>query len=126
MTDLSLRIKASYTWQRFPKFALGLVPWLISIELAVSLFVGYFISVVFAGSRTKAKNRSKVPSVVFRFRQYRIHLHHWLLFLSVMITAMTLHFFILTPFLFYGFLGGVVAQGVFHYEDWRTIVEKVS
>jgi ABC-type uncharacterized transport system permease subunit len=126
MKELPKRIKSSYSWQRFPKFSLGFVPALISIELAFSLFIGYFIAVFFAGSRTKAKNRSKVPSLVFQFRQYRIHLHHWLLFLHVMVFAMVAQFFLITPLLFYGFLGGIVAQGVFHYEDWHTVIEKVS
>ena len=39
---------------------------------------------------------------------------------------MIMQFFVITPLLFYGFLGGIVAQGVFYYEDWRTVVEKVS
>lgn len=117
-------IRESYGWKRFPKISVGLTPSLLSFELGISLLLGYFVALFLAGSRTHV--RGKIPSLVFRFRQYRIHLHHWLLFLHVLVLAAIMHFFVVTPLLFYGFLGGIVAQGVFHYEDWRQVVQKVS
>jgi len=123
MRKLKSRIQQSYGWQRFPKFSLGFVPTLISFELAVSLFIGYFIAYFLAGPKTKQKGR--VPSLTFQFRQYRIHLHHWFIFSNILLVAAITHFFVVTPLLFYGFLGGIVAQGIVHYEDWRSFVQKV-
>jgi len=121
---LKARIQQSHGWQRFPKLSLGVLPSVISLELGVSLIIGYFIALLFAGRRSKTQGR--IPSLVFRFKQYRIHLHHWLVFSNVIALTLILHFFIASPLLFYGFLGGIVAQGVFHYEDWHTVVQKVS
>jgi len=118
------QIAKSYSWKRFPKFSLGVVPSVISLELGVSILMGYIIAFLFAGSRTKKQGR--VPSLAFRFKQYRIHIHHWLVFLSILVVAAILQFFLVTPLLFYGFLGGIVAQGVFHYEDWRTVIQRVE
>ena len=118
------RIRESYWWQRFPKIPIGVVPSLISLELGISLLLGYFVALFFAGPRTSTQGR--IPSLVFRFRQYRVHLHHWLVFSHVLVIALVMHFFVLTPLLFYGFLGGVVAQGVFHYRDWKAVVQRVS
>jgi hypothetical protein len=123
MGKLKSRIQESHVWRRYPKLSLGLAPSLISFELGISLVVGYLIAFVFAGARTNTPGR--IPSLVFRIRQYRIHLHHWFVFSNILVALLFMHFFVLTPLLFYGFLGGVVAQGVFHYEDWHTIIQKV-
>ena len=124
MKEIFSRIRESYGWQRFPKIPIGVVPILISLELGISLMLGYLVALFFAGPRTNKQGR--IPSIVFRFRQYRIHLHHWFVFSSVLAVAFVMHFFVLTPLLFYGFLGGVVAQGVFHYQDWKAVIQRVS
>ena len=115
-------LDANYGWRRFLKLSLGVVPSIVSIELGISLVIGYLVALFFAGSRTKIQGR--VPSLVFRVRQYRVHVHHWVVFSHVLVFTLVTHFFVITPLLFYGFLGGIVAQGVFHYEDWRTVIQK--
>jgi len=123
MGKIQKRITESYIWNRFPKFSLvGFIPGIISFELGISLIAGYLISFLFAGKQTKMRGR--VPSLAFRFKQYRIHLHHWLVFSHVLALTLILHFFVASPLLFYGFLSGIVAQGIVHYEDWYSIVQK--
>lgn len=106
----------------FPKASLGALPMLISFELGFALFAGYFVAHFVAGKETN--ERGRFPSLVFNVKDWRIHLHHWLVFLGIFITALVAHFFIIAPFLFYGFLGGVIAQGILHYDDWPRIVSK--
>jgi len=95
---------------------------LISFELGVSMVVGYLVARFFAGAKESVKGRT--PSFVFRFRAYRVHVHHWLLFSPVLVVLLVSHIFIFTPHLFYGFLGGVIAQGVLYYEDWASVIKK--
>ena len=117
------RILQSYGWKKFPKISLGVLPAFISFEFALSLLAGYTVALFFAGRRSRMKGR--FPSFTFQCRQYRIHLHHWLVFSHVIVLSFLLHFSVATPFLFYGFLGGVIAQGIVNYEDWHTIIQKV-
>lgn len=95
---------------------------LISFELGFALLAGYFAAHFFAGKKTSEPGR--FPSLVFEVQDYRIHLHHWLVFLVVLVGATLFNFFLFTPFLFYGFFGGAIFQGLWHYEDWPRIVSK--
>ena len=105
-----------------PKASLGALPMLISFELGLSLIVGYFTARFFAGEKTAEQGR--LPSLAFGVKNYRIHLHHWLVFLGIFVAAAIANFFVVAPLLFYGFLGGVIFQGVVHYDDWIKIVSR--
>ena len=101
---------------------MGIAPMLISFELGLSMIVGYFVARFFAGPKPNTQGR--VPSLVIPFRTRKVHLHHWLLFAPVLGVLLVSHVFLFTPHVFYGFLGGVVAQGVLYYDDWASIVKK--
>lgn len=103
-----------------PKASLGVVSMLISFELGLSLLIGYFLATFFAGAATKQQGRLK--SLIFSIRQYRVHLHHWLLSLAVLSLALVFNFFVIAPVLFYGFLGGITIQGIVNYQDWKQVV----
>ena len=113
-------IQKKYITSNLPKASLGAVSMLISFELGVSLLIGYFLATFFAGSSTKQQGRLK--SLIFTIKQYRIHLHHWLLAFTILLFAFVFNFFILAPVLFYGFLGGITIQGIFSYQDWRQVI----
>lgn len=110
--------------QAVPKASLGALPMLISFELGFALFAGYFAAHFFAGKKTAAPNWQHIPSLAFTMGDWRVHLHHWLVFLGIFIAAAIASFFIVSPFLFYGFLGGVIVQGLLHYEDWPHVVKR--
>ncbi len=106
---------------RIPSESVGVLPFmLVSFELGVSIVIGYIAARFFAGSRTNEKGR--FPSLTFSVKGYGIHLHHWFLFLGFLLAALVWGFFIVAPTVFYGFLGGVIAQGILMYEDWPRIV----
>ena len=106
---------------RFPKESVGVLPFmLVSFELGLSIILGYVAARFCAGSETNTRGR--FPSLVFSFGKYGIHLHHWLLFLGMLLCALAWGFFVIAPSAFYGFLGGVVAQGIITYEDWPRII----
>ena len=107
---------------RFPRATMSIVPLLISVELGISMILGYVAARFVAGHEEKATGR--FPNLSFRFRSYRIHVHHWVVFSNILAVTLILHVFVVTPYIFYGFLGGIVAQGVLHYDDWREFVVK--
>lgn len=107
---------------RYPKASMSIIPMLISVELGVSMIIGYLAARFLAGHKEKATGR--FPNLVFQFRNHKIHMHHWIVFSNVLVVTLIFHFFVITPYLFYGFLGGVVVQGVLYYDDWREIVVK--
>ena len=106
---------------RIPKESVGVLPFmLVSFELGISIMIGYIAARFLAGSETDAKGR--FPSIIFSIKGYGIHLHHWLLSLGFLLAALGWGFFLIAPNIFYGFLGGVIAQGILMYEDWPRVV----
>ena len=122
MRRIVAKISRRQIMQAFPKASLGALPMLISFELGFALFAGYFAAHFFAGQKTS--ERGRIPSLVFDMGDWRVHLHHWLVFLSIFVVAAIASFFVVSPFLFYGFLGGVIVQGLSHYDDWPRIVSR--
>lgn len=123
MTKLIPRLWAHRYLRGFPKLSMSAIPMLISLELGVSIVVGYLVARFFAGSKVSVKGR--IPSLlVFRFRAHRVHVHHWLSFSLLLVVLLLSHVFILTPHIFYGFLGGVAVQGVLYYDDWANVVKR--
>ena len=122
MRRIVAKIPRRQIMQAFPKASLGALPMLISFELGFALLAGYFAAHFIAGQKTSEQGR--LPSLVFAVGDWRVHLHHWLVFLAIFIVAAIASFFIVSPFVFYGFLGGVIAQGLFHYEDWPHVIKR--
>lgn len=95
---------------------------LISLQLGLGIILGYFTARLLAGKQTGQQGRIK--SLAFQIGNYKLHLHHWLLSLGVLVFAF---FFNLFHFhFFYGFIGGWIVQGVFSYKDWKKILSKRS
>ena len=122
MRRIVAKIPRRQIMQAFPKASLGALPMLISFELGFALLAGYFAAYFVSGQTTSKQGR--LPSLAFTVGDWRVHLHHWLVFLGIFIAAAIASFFVVSPFVFYGFLGGVIVQGLSHYDDWSHIVSK--
>jgi len=94
----------------------------VSLDFGISMAMGYLMGRFFAGSKTAIAGRS--PSLSFKIRRYRVHIHHWLSACIALIIALHLNFYIISPTIFYGFLGGTIFQGVISYSDWYKILYK--
>ena len=94
------------------KFFLGIPIALISLELYLGILLGYFLAKLSEG---------KVPSVVFKIGDWKLHLHHWFLGAGILISALCHNFLPIAPFS-YGILGGLIVQGISCYPDWYRIV----
>ena len=97
-----------------PKIIFSILIAFFSLELYLGATLGYFTFKFFS---------KRVPSLIFDFGNYRLHLHHWLCGLAILIFAL---FFDFLPFPHFslGFLGGAIFQGVYCYNDWYRIVIK--
>ena len=122
MRRIVAKIPRRQIMQAIPKASLGVLPMLISFELGFALLAGYFVARFIAGRKTSSPNWKHIPSLAFSVGDWRVHLHHWLIFLAIFIAAAIASFFIVSPFAFYGFLGGVIVQGVSHYDDWPKVI----
>lgn len=101
------------------KVILGLPFALVSLEIYFGTVFGYFITKFLSGKQTGCPGI--VRSVAFNIGDYRLHLHHWLLGLMVLIFAVW-HQFLPFSHFSYGFLGGLIFQGIFCYSDWCQVL----
>ena len=83
---------------------------------------GYALTMLCSGR--KEGTGGKVKSVIIPWRRYQLHLHHWLLTSVAAAISAISGFFLFTPELFYGFLSGILFQGIYCYGDWHKIVKR--
>lgn len=103
------------------KILLGVPIALISLELYFGVLFGYLLGRVLSGK--EAGQKGKIKSLVFNIGNQRLHLHHWLYGLGVLISAVWYSFLPFPQFSF-GFLGGLIFQGISCYPDWRQVLTK--
>ncbi len=106
------------------KFFLWASLTLISIEISIGIFIGYFVTKFFSGKQVGHAGR--IRSIIFNISKYQFHLHHWFLSLIILIVATIFHLFqfLSLPQFFYAFLGGIIVQGIYNYKDWYKILTK--
>ncbi len=80
-----------------------------------------FLVTKYLGSKETGK-RSKIPSITLPLGLYKIHLHHWLISSTIIAIALVKGSWLLPTEVFYGFLSGIVWQGVYCYDDWHKVV----
>ncbi len=98
--------------------------------IAVGIALGYlfFLSWLFgvllckfvSGGSTGEKG--KLKSIVIPVRWRKIHLHHWLYAICLLVFSVLTGIYLLMPIVTYGFLGGLVFHGIYNYSDWHKIV----
>lgn len=103
------------------KIILSIALVLISFEIFLGSVVGYITGKIFAGKREGKQGIFK--SIKINFGKYHFHLHHWLIYSVVLASAFIWNFLPYFKFSF-GFLGGMIYQGIFCYDDWRKILIK--
>ena len=96
------------------KFFLTLPIALISLNTYLGSVLGYLTFRFFTG---------KIPSLAFNIGDYRLHLHHWLLSLAILLSAWHYNFLPFPQFSF-GFLSGAIFEGIYCYRDWYRIIFK--
>lgn len=90
----------------------------MQLQFSLGAILGYFSAKAIAGKRTGESG--KIKSIAFNIGNYRLHLHHWLLGLITLGLALYHNFLPFFQFSF-GFLSGVIFQGIYSYSDWCKI-----
>ena len=86
----------------------------------ISWLVGFIVAK--CGGGKQAGKPGRVKSIVISWRDYRLHLHHWVLAFVTSVICMTKGIHVIRPELIYGFLGGLIFQGIYCYSDWYRII----
>jgi len=97
---------------------------LISLEIFFGLIIGYLAGKFFSGK--KAGQSGIIKSITFKIGSYKLHFHHWLVCTGIL-AVISIYYPppIFTQFS-YGFLGGLIFQGIFSYPDWYKMITKHS
>ena len=104
---------------------------LISL-IAVPIFLGIFscetwfaafLAAKYLAGRTDGE-QGIARSLIISWRNYQLHLHHWLVTLIVGGILAGKGFYIVTPAAFYGVVSAVVFQGIYCYKDWYRIIRR--
>ncbi len=103
-----------------PKILLGIPLAFYSLETFFGALAGYFLTKFLAGK--EAGKPGKIKSIVFEIKNWKIHLHHWLIIFGFLNLALYYQFLPFPQFSF-GFLGGAVFQGI-TYPDWYKIITR--
>lgn len=76
----------------------------------------------FVGGK-KAGERGKLPSLTFRKKNHIIHLHHWFISFVVIVMLFAVGLYSNTV---YGFLTGLVAQGLTYGDFYKVVYKKAD
>lgn len=80
-----------------------------------------FAAARFGGGKREGRP-GRVRSIIIPWRRHELHLHHWFLSSLASLAFAIKGFYLLSPELFFGFLGGLAFQGIYCYNDWHRIL----
>ena len=107
--------------EKFLIISITTVIYFWGVWASLGLIFGYLATKYFSGPMEK--ERGKMPSLRMSIGKYNLHVHHWLVAASCLLTFQFSG--ILDPNNFIFWLGGGMAlQGILCYNDWYKIVYK--
>lgn len=99
-------------------FLLGLATSQLSILFGI---LGFLIA-KFGGGESDGR-RGRIRSIIIPLGEFRLHFHHWIIGLLLMVICWAKGVSpLIPPEAVYGTLGGLVWQGIYCYGDWHRIV----
>jgi len=107
-------------WPKMPKILLGTPLVFVSLETFFGAIFGYLLGKIFSGQETGKGGIMK--SLAFEIGNYRLHLHHWFVTLTVLVSIIIFNFSLPFPQFIWGVGGGLILQGVTCYSDWSRII----
>ena len=102
------------------KFLLSLPLALISLEIYFGIIFGYFFGKFISGK--KPGQKGLVKSIILNLGNYKLHLHHWLISLGILISNFLIGLYLPFHQFSLSFLGGLMIQGILCYPDWHRVI----
>jgi hypothetical protein len=93
----------------------------LSLYLSYAFVIAGFIAAHIGGGR-HAGLPGRVRSLTVSWRNYGLHIHHWLVAFLIILVCALKGVYVVTPEVFYGFLAGLFFQGIYFYDDWHRII----
>ncbi|HOX29575.1 MAG TPA: hypothetical protein P5080_00955 [Candidatus Paceibacterota bacterium] len=97
---------------------------IVSFEIYIGALLGYIGALFLAGKETGMEGY--VRSLIFDLGKYRLHLHHWVLCLTVIPVAIHYNLAFVSDQFVIGMLGGLAYQGISCYNDWHQVLFRIK
>ena len=91
------------------------------IKLIIFVIIGFLLAKLLAGKREREREQGIVKSLKFKFNDYIIHIHHWLLASLILIVLLIAGYY--SDYI-YGFLIGLIIQGLTYRDFYQIIYRK--
>ena len=91
-----------------------------SILFTVGIIMGYILCKLFC---IFFVNNGKIESIFIDYGKWRVHLHHWIMGVLLLVIVWTVDHYYL-PTLFAGFVCGIIIQDIYDYNDWYKVISK--
>ncbi|MEK7519137.1 MAG: hypothetical protein AAB424_02445 [Patescibacteria group bacterium] len=92
---------------------MNILPFVLFI---IGIAAGYGIAKFFAGKNENVQGR--LPSIIFRVRGHKVHIHHWMWSIALLLLLIVLR---IQSYLIYGFLIGITLQGLNYRNRFRIV-----
>jgi len=89
-----------------------------SFLLALGLFIGYIGCKIYY---KKLVETGKVDKIYIDFGKWKVHLHHWIMGVIVLLVVWIIDWLYLPSF-FVGIVGGVIAHDIYDFNDWYKVL----
>jgi len=93
----------------------------ISGLFALGIIFGYFWTYLF---HKKLTEKGRLKPIILNFGKFKLHLHHWLMGVSVLILFWVAGWFPFVPKFCLGALGGLVFHDIYLDKKWYKIIHK--
>ena len=89
--------------------------------LIIFVFIGFLLAKLLDGKREREREQGIVKSLKFKLNNYIIHIHHWLCALIILLILFFINYFNEAV---YGFLIGLIIQGLTYRDFYQIIYRK--
>ena len=97
------------------RLILGLSIALFSLKMYFGGIFGYLFAKFFS---------DRMNPLIFNVGSYKLHLHHWITGSTALTLAVVYDITPLMNQLFFGFMGGLIVQGIVSYSDWHRVLTR--
>lgn len=91
-----------------------------SLRFTAGVIVGYVLCKLFCHFFVK---RGRVDSIFLDYGRWKVHLHHWIMGVAILVIVGVIDYFYLPTFLA-GVICGIIIQDIYDYNDWHKVIVK--